>query len=122
MTQQKLDTGLDFEALRHAIERSDAKALANLYAEDAEVRIVNRNSPPSSPFVLRSREVIAKYLRAVCGNGTAHRIENEVLGKDRVAFNAACEYPDGTRVLAATTLEVRDGKIVWEVSVEAWDE
>jgi hypothetical protein len=122
MTQHKPDTGLDFEALRRAIERSDAKALADLYADDAEVHVVNWNSPPSSPFVLRGREAIAEYLRAVCGNGTKHRIENEVIGKHRVAFNEACEYPDGTRVLAATTQEVRDGRIVREVSVEAWDE
>ena len=122
MTQQELATGLDFEALRRAAERGDAQALAGLYADDAEVRIVNRNSPPSSPFVLRGREAIAEYLRTVCGNGTRHRIENEVFGKQRVAFNEACEYPDGTRVLAATTLEVRGDKIVREVSIETWDE
>ncbi len=122
MTQQKLGTGLDIEALRRAAEQRDARTLADLYAEDAEVRIVNRNSPPSSPFVLRGREAIAEYLRDVCGNGARHRIENEVLGKNRVAFNESREYPDGTRVLAATILEVRGGKIVREVSVEAWDE
>jgi hypothetical protein len=51
-----------------------------------------------------------------------HRIEGEVVGDERVAFNEACEYPDGTRVLGATTLEVRDGKIVRQVNVEAWEE
>jgi hypothetical protein len=35
----------------------------------------------------------------------------------RVKFREACEYPDGSRVLAATTLEVRDGKIVRQVDV-----
>ena len=34
----------------------------------------------------------------------------------------ACEYPDGARVLAATTLDVRDGKVVRQVNIEAWDE
>jgi hypothetical protein len=72
--------------------------------------------------MLRGREAIAEYLKDVCANGARHHIENEVLGKERVAFNEACEYPDGTRVLAATTLDVRDGEIVREVSVEAWDE
>ncbi len=122
MTQQKLGTGLDFEALRRAAERSDAQSLASLYADDAEMSIVDRNSPPSSPFVLRGKEVIAEYLRTVCATGTRHRIENEVLGKDRVAFDAACRYPDETTVLAATILEVQDGEIVREISVEAWDE
>jgi hypothetical protein len=44
------------------------------------------------------------------------------IGEDRVAFNEACEYPDGTRVLVAITLDVRDGKVVQQVNVEAWDE
>ena len=51
-----------------------------------------------------------------------HRVEDAVAGEDRVTFNVACEYADGTKVLAAENLEVRDGKIVREVSVQAWDE
>ena len=47
MTEQK--TALDFEALRRASEHRNAEALIGLYAEDAEVRIVNRETPPSSP-------------------------------------------------------------------------
>jgi ketosteroid isomerase-like protein len=122
MNIQKTATEFDFESLRRAAERGDAGVLADLFADDAEVEIVNRSSPPSSPFVLRGKEAIAEYLRSVCGNGTRHRIENEVFGKDRVAFHKAREYGDGTRVLTATTLEVRDGRIVREVDVEAWDE
>jgi hypothetical protein len=49
-------------------------------------------------------------------------VEDEVVGENRVAFNEACEYPDGLRVLAAATLDVRDGQIVRQVNVEAWDE
>ncbi|MDQ3285138.1 MAG: hypothetical protein M3P92_05450 [Actinomycetota bacterium] len=51
-----------------------------------------------------------------------HRIENEVVGKDRIAFNEACEYPNGIRVLTAAALDVRNGKIYRQVNVEAWDE
>ncbi len=120
MTEQR--TALDFEALRRASEQRDAEALISLYAEDAEVRIVNKNTTPNSPHVLRGRERIAEYLRDVCGREIESRIEDEVLGKGRVAFNEACRYPDGTRVLTATTLEVRDGEISRQVSVEAWDE
>ena len=76
MTQQKFTTGLDFEALRHAAERGVAQALAGLYAEEAEVRIVNRNSPPNSPFVLHGREAVAQYLKDCYGNGAKHRVEN----------------------------------------------
>jgi ketosteroid isomerase-like protein len=120
MTEQK--TGLDFEALRKAIEQLDADLLVGLYADDAEMRIVNRYTTPSSPKVLSGKEEITEHLRDVCGRAMTHRIENEIVGEDRVAFNEACEYPDGTKVLAAITLDVRDGKVVRQVNVEAWDE
>ena len=122
MTVQKTSGGLDFEALRQAIENLDAQLLVSLYADDAEMQTVNRYTTPSSPKVLKGKEQIAEYLRDVCGRAMTHRIENEVISEGRVAFNEACEYPDGTRVLGATTLEVRDGKIVRQVNVEAWDE
>jgi hypothetical protein len=120
MTDQK--SGLDFETLRQAIEQLDADLLISLYAEDAEMRTVNRYTTPSAPKVLSGKEEITEHLRDVCGRAMTHRIENEILGEDRVAFNEACEYPDGTKVLAAITLDVRDGKIVRQVNVEAWDE
>ena len=114
--------GLDFEALRRAIEGRDADTLVGFYAEEAEVRTVNKNATPSSPQVLRGKEEISEYLRDVCGREMTHRVENEVVGEDRVSFFEACEYPDGTRVLGAQTLELRDGKVVRQVNVEAWDE
>jgi ketosteroid isomerase-like protein len=120
MTEQK--SALDFEALRRADEQNDVEALAGFYADDAEVCLVNKDNPPSSPLELHGREQIAEYLKDVCDRDIKHRIEREVVGEDRVAFNEACEYPDGTRVLAATTLEVVGGKISRQVTVEAWDE
>lgn len=114
--------GLDFEAMRRAIEQLDADQLVSLYADDAEMRIVNRYTTPSSPKVLKGKEEITEHLHDICGRAMTHRVENEVVGEDRVAFNEACEYPDGTRVLCAATLEVRDGQITRQVNVEAWDE
>ena len=113
--------GLDFEVLRRAIEGRDADTLVGLYADDAEVITVNRNATPSSPNVLQGKEAIGSYLRDVCEREMTHRVENEVVGRGRIAFQEACEYPDGVRVLGAETLEVRDGKIVRQVNVEAWD-
>jgi hypothetical protein len=122
MTEQKTGSDFDFETMRRAVEQLDADLLLSLYADDAELRVINRNTTPSSPREIRGKEEIAEYLRDVCGRAMTHRIEREVLAEDRVAFNEECEYPDGTRVTAATTLEVKDGKIVGQVNVEAWDE
>ncbi len=113
---------IDIETLRAAAEERNAEAMLELYADDAEYVRVDRNSSPSSPMKLRGKGEIAEYLRDVFGREMTHRIENEVVGEDRVAFNWACQYPDGTKVLAAETCEVRDGKIVRQVSVQAWDE
>jgi len=120
MSEQK--ASFDFEALRRGIEQLDADLLVNLYADDAELRIVNRHTTPSSPRELHGKESITEYLRDVCGRAMTHRVEREVVGEDRIAFNEVCEYPDGGRVLAATTLELQDGKIIQQVNVEAWDE
>jgi nuclear transport factor 2 (NTF2) superfamily protein len=113
---------LDFENLRRAIEERDAETLAGFYADDAELLTINRNTTPSSPEVLRGKEEIGEYLRDVCSREMTHKVENEIVGDDRIAFQEACEYPDGVRVLGAETLEVRDGKIVRQVNIEAWDE
>jgi hypothetical protein len=96
--------------------------MLDLYADDAEIVIVNHNTPPSSPFELHGTEALAEYLKDVFSREMTHSIENEVVGENRIAFNVACEYPDGTRVLAAETLDVKDGKIVRQVEVVAWDE
>ena len=114
--------GLDFEALRAAIEGRDAETLIGFYADDAELRTVNKNTTPSSPQVLRGKEEISAFLRDVCSREMTHHVENEVVGEGRVSFFEACEYPDGTHVLGASTLELREGEIARQVNVEAWDE
>jgi ketosteroid isomerase-like protein len=121
MAERKTANGLDFEALRQSIERCDLDLMLGFYAEDAELSIVNADAPQGSPFELRGKAEIAKYLRAVFGQGTSHRVEGEVVGKNRVTFREACEYSDGSRVRVETTLEVPDGKIVRQVDVVAKD-
>ena len=112
----------DVETLRRGIEEGDADAQLSLYADDAVVRMVDRTNPPSSPRELHGREAIGEYVRDVCGRDMTHRVEQVVVGDDRAAFTEACEYADGTRVLCATVLELRDGQIVNQVAVSAWDE
>src|SRR3954468_12574984 len=122
MDVQMTAGGLDFQALRRAYEQRDVELALSLYADNAEVSMVDRNNPPSSPFELHGKEQIAEHLRDVLGRDMNHQLQNEVIGEDRVAFNIACQYPDGNRVFCAGMLEVRDGKIVREVGVQAWDE
>ena len=119
---EQMAPSLDFEAMRHAIEESDYDALVSFYADGAEFRTVNKNSTPSSPMVLHGKGEISEMLRDVCGRAMTHHIEDEIVGENRVAFNEACEYPDGLKVLTASTLELQDGMIVRQTNIEAWDE
>ena len=122
MTQRKAHRGLDFEALRHAIERCDPDLILGFYSEEANLSIVDAQAQRSSPFELRGKGEIAKHLRAAFGHGASHRVERDAaVGEDRVTFREACEYSDGAWVWVETTLEVLDGKIVHQVDVVAND-
>jgi hypothetical protein len=117
MAEREAANGLDFEALRHAIERCDPHLLLGFYAEDAKLSIFNAEAQRSSPFELRGKAEISKHLRAVFGQGTSHRVEDFPLDGDRVTFREVSEYRDGIRVVVDTTLVVQDGKIVRQVDV-----
>ena len=117
-TQPNPGGRLDFEALRHAIERPDPDLMLDFYAEDARLSIVNVHTPHAPPFELCGKGEIAKHLRAAFGQEASHRVERDAaVGEDRVTFREACEYSDGARVWVETTLEVRDGKITLQVDV-----
>jgi hypothetical protein len=109
---------LDFEALCDAIERRDPEVLIGFYAEDAELRVVNGGSAQGPPFELRGRAEIERYLRVVFGQRIPSHIAGEpVVGEDFIAFDEVCKYPDGTRVVVKTTLEIREGRISRQVDM-----
>jgi hypothetical protein len=111
--------GVDVEGLRRAYEQRDIDLMLGFYADDAELRIVNRPHPPTNPYELRGKEQIAEFQGRIFARDMKHRLEREVVGENRVA----CEYPSGERLLDATVLELDDsGKIVRHLEVQAWDE
>jgi hypothetical protein len=112
----------DFTKLRTALEESDARSLLALYADNATMKIVDRNLPSSSPMILEGKRKIEEFWVDVCFRQMTHKVTQEVLGSDRVSFLEECLYPDGCRVLSAMTLNVRGGLIVEHVTVQAWDE
>src|SRR5690349_11896861 len=120
MTQTTAGTrpaSFDLGAMKRAIETSDAEALITLYAEDAEMEIVDRDRPPKAPMRLKGRQAIEAHLRDVCGRAMTHTVTDEVAGDGRAAFVERCAYPDGCNVVAAMTLQLRDGRIVKQLTV-----
>ena len=113
---------LDLGALRRAIESRDAAALAALYAPDADVVMVDQQHPPGAPQRFEGIRAIRAMFDDVCGREMTHEVTHAVGGPAGAAFTELCRYPDGTQVLFASVCEVRDGRIVHQEGVQAWDE
>ena len=107
--------------LKRAIEGRDAKALAALYADDALLRIIDHDNPPSKPREFKGRQAIAAYYDDVCGRAMSHHVEAGLTNGEALSFTQACTYPDGTKVFCAAMLDIKDGKIVRQTAVQAWD-
>jgi hypothetical protein len=114
-------TTFDVAALRRGFAERDAASLASLYAPDATREIADAQNPPSSPGRVAGIDAIRAQLEDVMGRDMAHELDIVALGGDALGYTLRCRYPDGTRVLCCATAELRDGKIVREVAVQAWD-
>lgn len=108
--------------LHSAIESRDVDSMLGLYSDNAEMRVIDRDHPPSHPLELHGKQAIAGYLRDVYGREMSHSVIDEVVGRNNLSFSEDCQYPDGTRVFGNITLELDGGMIVRETEVQAWDE
>ncbi len=115
------EPAFDTETLRRGLE-GQPDALLSLYADDAEFRIVDRNTQPSHPKVLHGRDEISRMLEDVYSRDMTHKLERCVIQGDQAAYTESCEYSDGVRVLSESMLTLRDGKITEQTLIQAWDE
>ena len=116
------NTTFDLKTFKQAIEERDASTQLAVYAQDAEVTLVDRNSQPKAPRVLRGRAEIQAWLEDVCGRDMTHRLQHTVQDEHGVAYTENCRYPDGTGVVCAAVLELEGGLVTRQVGVQAWDE
>ena len=113
--------GFDLTAFGRAIERGDLGYLITAYAEDAEVRLTDPDTPPMAPRVLRGRRAIAHWLEAETRADCSHRVVRLVDGRDRVAYTEERQHVDGTHEIAASTAELHNGMIGLQHTVLVWD-
>lgn len=117
-----MTTTFDMAAMRAAHHDNDPDRLADFYADDAVIRLVDQTHPPSNPLEFKGRAAIREYLADICSRDMTHEIEDAIVGEgDMVAWTTACRYSSGERVLASETARVRDGRIVEDTIVQAWD-
>ena len=116
--ERSTDKGLDFGALRAAMEACDPEALVGFYAEDAELRVVHASLPDVPAFWLKGRERIWRYLRAVCDQPMTCSVQGGfLLGEGRIEFVGFLSYPSGVPISVATALTVKGGLIATQTDV-----
>ena len=96
--------------------------LAGFYADDACLRLIDRNNPPGKPRDIRGRAAIATYWDDICSRAITHKVDAGRSEGDRLAFTQDCTYPDGARVFCIAVVELNDGLIGRQTVVQAWDE
>jgi len=113
--------GFDFPAFRSALEARDVARWLPFYADDAEWREYRHTNPPRSPNVMRGHAAIGRFLEGIAGSELELAISNEVLGNGRTAFTITVTRAGGRRIIENVILDHRDGRIVRQLEVEAWD-
>jgi ketosteroid isomerase-like protein len=115
-------TTFDPQVLKRSIEERDAATQVGLFADDATFEVVDKANPPSRPLVLSGRDAIREHLEDVMSRDMTHSVSGLVVEGDQASYLIDCRYPDGSKVLCMATLELRDGHIVRQRGVQAWDE
>jgi len=112
---------LTVAALKRAIEGRNSRALSGFYSNDAVMHIIDRDNPPSKPNSIVGKQAITAFFDDVCGRNMSHKLLNGIADEKHVAFTQSCAYPDGTKVLCSTMIELKGGKIARQTVVQAWD-
>lgn len=113
---------VDGAAIKKAIEGRDGGMLSSFYTDDALMRVIDRNNPPSKPREIRGRAAISTFWDDVCSRAMTHKVDTTIADGNNIAFTQACAYPDGTKVFCAAMLELKNGRIARQTVVQAWDE
>jgi hypothetical protein len=112
----------DLPRFARAAHERDAETQLSMYGPEATVTIVDKNTQPSRPRVLRGTAEIRPWLEDMYGRDMTHDVGHTVSDAGGAAYTQACRYPDGTRVLCATVIELEQGAIARQSVIQVWDE
>jgi hypothetical protein len=112
----------DLERFARAAEERDARTQLSMYGPDATVTIADKITQPGAPRTLRGRDEIRAWLEDTYGRDMTHTVNHTVKDDSGAAYTQSCRYPDGTSVLCATVIELKDDQISDQTVVQVWDE
>lgn len=103
-------TSFDLTGLSRAIQARDCRYHLALYADDAQVEILD--AQPGTPLqVLKGKPAIGEWLDSMSSSAVHYQLRDAVVHPDHVTYTEECRYADGSRVLFECRAEVRRGQI-----------
>ncbi|MCX5495022.1 nuclear transport factor 2 family protein [Kaistia dalseonensis] len=116
-----MQTMMDRTSLKKAVEGNNAALWTGMYADDAEVRVIDQDHPPSKPLVLKGKKAIGAMYDDICARKMKHHLDESVIEGDHLAFAETCTYDNGTKVYFSAMAELKNGKISRQTNIQAWD-
>jgi hypothetical protein len=107
----------DLMEFSRAIDASDVEYQIAVYADSAEVEVVDPDNPPSSPHVLKGKNAIADWVRGNCQRNVRQRVVRIIDGDDRIAYTVSQVRRDGSHEIATSTAELHDGLVTQQHTI-----
>jgi hypothetical protein len=104
-------TTFDLSGLSNAIQSGDCRYQLALFADDAEVKIVDKAQPTAPLGVLRGKPAIERWLDTVSSRAAQFQVRDAVASPGRVQYTEECRYGDGSELLFECSAEVCRGQI-----------
>jgi hypothetical protein len=110
-------TTFDLAGLIGAIESGDTSHQLALYADCAEMQIIDPDRPVHAPQVLRGRPAIAAWIGGVYSRHEIHRVVDFTADSESLVLIEECQGPGGARFRFARSVQVSGGQITRETAV-----
>ena len=104
-------TSFDLTGLSRAIHGRDCHYHLALYADDAEVEILDGSHADAPLQVLRGKAAIGDWLDGMSSAAVHNQVRDAVVLPDRVTYTEECCYGDGSKVVLECRADVRRGQI-----------
>jgi hypothetical protein len=112
-------TRFDLDGLSSAIESGDCSYQLALYADHADVTIIDAEHPGNPSQVLHGKAAIRQWLDGLGSREVRHRVVEPRAQAARVHFVEECAYPDGRELRYDCDADVCRGQIVHESVIVA---
>ena len=109
----------DFAALQEAIEQNDVSSLGSLYADNAVLRIIDRNHPSGAPLELHGKTDIADYINHISSLYLTTHVVDDVIGENCLAFYREVCVSGSAPVISTAIADLHNRKTVCQANVEA---